>query len=92
MPKRTNIKAPVTTEDTVSAAEQKQLLAERKHLVKTRHTVAKDFKAERHRLEREVIRATSKLIAFDARRRKRETAELDRIDRRIGIIDGRLGF
>ena len=72
-------------------AEQKKLwrLEIRDH-EKARRKVSQDFNAEHARLRKEAETANKKLSQFIAKRAKQEPKALADIDRRLGILNGRI--
>jgi signal transduction protein with GAF and PtsI domain len=92
--KRARIKKadPAAEAAGVTASERKVLESERRHLQKVRGKIAKDFDKEHDRLAKAVVAAQRTLSKFDKRRKATEPQELARVDRRLAIIAGRLGF
>lgn len=63
-----------------------------KTLEKQRRKVARDFTAARKPLKKAFLQARRKLDAFDAREEKLRPRAVANIDRRIGILKGRIGI
>jgi hypothetical protein len=81
------------------AAQRKVWKAEIRSIQNAGIKIIRDFNAEERRLEREVDKADkarnaafSKLNKFKAGRNKKEARELSQIQRRIAILEGRIGI
>ncbi len=74
------------------AAMRKVWKAEIKTLDSSRHKVTRDFNAARGKLVKAAQAAAKKLTAFDKRAAKQQPRALANIDRRVGILNGKLGL
>lgn len=74
------------------AAQKKLWKAEIKDLGRTRRRIVRDSDSEQNRLRRESAAANKALSTYIARRSKNEPRAVGDIDRRIGILKGRLGI
>lgn len=72
------------------AAQKKLWKLEARDLEATRRRVLKDFDREQRRLRSEAEVANKKLTKFIAHRSKTEPKALAEIDRRLGILNGRI--
>lgn len=66
--------------------------AEIKIIDSTRRKVTRDFNAARGKLVKAAQAAAKKLTAFDKRAAKQQPRALSIFDRRIGILNGKLGI
>lgn len=74
------------------AAMQKVWKAEIKSLDSNRRKVTRDFNAARGKLVKASQAAAKKLSAFDKRAAKQQPRALSNIDRRVAILNGKLGL
>lgn len=72
------------------AAQKKLWKLEARDLERTRRKISKDFNYEQKRLRQESEAANRKLTKFIAHRSRSEPKELAEIDRRLGILNGRI--
>ena len=74
------------------AAQKKVWKADLKQLESMRRKVGRDFDAARKPLYKAFLSARRKLDAYDKREEKVRPRAVAKIDRRIGIVKGRLGI
>ncbi len=72
------------------AAQKKLWKIEASDLRKVRRKISKDFDAEQNRLRQESATANKKLTQFIVKRAKSEPKALADVDRRLGILNGRI--
>lgn len=77
---------------THDAAQKRVWKADLKTLESMRRKVGRDFAAARKPLEKAFLAARRKLVAFEKREEKLRPRAVAKIDRRIGIVKGRLGI
>ncbi len=82
---------PAKTSLTPEEAQKRVWKSDLKNLEKQRRKVGRDFTAARKPLAKAFQQARRKLDAFDAREAKLRPRALSNIDRRIGILKGRIG-
>lgn len=80
------------TPPTHDAAQKRVWKSDLKHLETMRRKVGRDFDAARKPLYKAFLAARRKLDAFDKREEKLRPRAVAKIDRRIGIVKGRLGI
>jgi hypothetical protein len=74
------------------AAQKRVWKADLKSLEASRRKVGRDFDAARKPLYKAFLAARRKLDAFDTREEKLRPRAVAKIDRRIGILKGRIGI